>query len=172
MFEEAHGGRSKTTKFNHETDFGSDFGGSVETDETGDIDNGRMRMRLTKIDNMEVIRHSLNIDGLYGGLNNSLDKNCTELEKILDNSSDRLETRQMVVALAREAILAKKKMEAQMKIDETKKQKEDERRASALGSSLDIGELLNMDVKEFSSAIKKEEGSDVEGDGSDSSFSG
>ena len=84
MFEEAHG--VKKTKFRSDvkeigrhtgSDDGEERESIAESVEPGEVPK-HTRMRLNRIDGVEVIRHELNVDGLYGGLKNQVRPSGTE----------------------------------------------------------------------------------------------
>jgi len=161
IFDEAHGGRKKQTTFQHvvgSSDFENNFDNeSHQTDITGEVKNPP-QMRLARIDNATVIRHSLNIDGLYGGLNNVLTSNQNDLSKILENSSDRLETRQQIISLAAEAIAWKLKVaEEEVAAKEVEYLLKIKKNSINNGSSLNISDLLNVSHKQFQNSLPVKE---------------
>ncbi|GMH54692.1 hypothetical protein TL16_g11704 [Triparma laevis f. inornata] len=151
QFEEAHGKRR--TRFEDDGDGDSYDGGShseATTIEPGEVKH-HTRMRLARIDGAKVIRHQLNIDGLYGGMEKNIMRNTEIMSEIMSNSEDRLESRKMLIKMAQEALELKKKMEAEQEIQREKEEKEKREQERSFGSSLaGIGDILKLDVKSFS----------------------
>ena len=93
----------------------------------------------------------LNIDGLYGGMSMNIARNDEIMQSIMANSEDRLESRKMIIRMAKEALELKKKMAKEAALEQERLEKEQQEQARAFGSSLaGIGDILNVDVKTFS----------------------
>ena len=109
----------------------------------------------------------LNIDGLYGGMSKNIARNDEIMQNIMANSEDRLESRKMIVKMAKEAMELKKRMAKEAALEQERLEEEQREQDRAFGSSLaGIGDILNVDVKAFSPTAdevrrrKREEDSD------------
>ena len=112
-------------------------------------------MRLYRIDGVQVVRHELNVDGLYGGLRSQMSRNVNVMLDVQRNSEVRLEERKHMMKRQHESLLARRTMlekeKVEREVEEAKKR--EEKRAN--GSSLvGIGDLLNMDKNAFKDAAK------------------
>jgi hypothetical protein len=152
MFEEAHGVKrhAKFTGVRNDGDDDDDDEGSTAVSvEPGEVP-AHTRMRLNRIDGVKVVRHELNVDGLYGGLQSQMERNLSIMSSVTANSEKRLEERKLLMKHQHEALIKRKAQEekdAIAKAEEEAIQREAER---ANGSSLPgIGDLLNMDKKAF-----------------------
>ena len=110
-------------------------------------------MRLYRIDGVQVVRHELNVDGLYGGLRSQMSRNMNVMLDVQRNSEVRLEERKHMMKRQHESLLARRTMlekeKVEREVEEAKKR--EEKRAN--GSSLvGIGDLLNMDKNAFKDA--------------------
>jgi len=110
-------------------------------------------MRLYRIDGVQVVRHELNVDGLYGGLRSQMSRNVNVMLDVQRNSEVRLEERKHMMKRQHESLLARRTMlekeKVEREVEEAKKR--EEKRAN--GSSLvGIGDLLNMDKNAFKDA--------------------
>jgi len=151
QFLEARGGARKTRFDGMDGDAFDSFAEDMSEDnrEPGEVPK-LTRMRLARIDGAKVIRHQLNIEGLYGTMEKIMMKNFSTMDNILEKSMDRLETRKEFMRLAHEAIELKKQMEEEA--NEKRKVEEEEQRKvqMSLGSTLTgISDLLKMDHSNF-----------------------
>ncbi|GMI20716.1 hypothetical protein TeGR_g8239 [Tetraparma gracilis] len=162
MFEEAHG--VKKTKFRSDvkeigrhtgSDDGEERESIAESVEPGEVPK-HTRMRLNRIDGVEVIRHELNVDGLYGGLKNQMTKNLSVLEEVCLNSERRLQEKKETMQRQHEHMAARKVLEERERQARAIREKEEEEAKRANGSSLPgIGDILNMDKKKFAADARK-----------------
>mmetsp|Transcript_20293 Transcript_20293/g.37882 ORF Transcript_20293/g.37882 Transcript_20293/m.37882 type:complete len:354 (+) Transcript_20293:203-1264(+) len=172
QFEEAHGKRR--TRFDDDGDVDSYDGGAhseATTVEPGEVKH-HTRMRLARIDGAKVIRHQLNIDGLYGGMEKNINRNREIMNDIMTNSEERLESRKMLIKMAQEALELKKKLEAEQEILREKEEKEKREQERSFGSSLaGIGDILKLDVKNFSPSAEDKRRRQKEEESEDDSMS-
>jgi hypothetical protein len=150
QFEQARGNKVKA-RFEDDDGYSDSYAEDVSTStcEPGEVPK-HTRMRLARIDGAKVIRHQLNIDGLYGTMEKTMMKNLATMDDILEKSMDRLETRKEIMRLAHDAIELKKKMEAEEAVKREAEEEEQRKIQMSLGSTLNgISDLLNMDASKF-----------------------
>ena len=155
QFEQARGNKVKA-RFEDGEDYSDSFAEDVSTStcEPGEVPK-HTRMRLARIDGAKVIRHQLNIDGLYGTMEKTMMKNLATMDDILEKSMDRLETRKEIMRLAHDAIQLKKEMEAEKALKREAEEEEQRKIQISLGSTLNgISDLLNMDTGKFANDEK------------------
>ena len=113
------------------------------------------RMRLDRINGQKVIRHELNIGGLYGALHNLMDRNEVTLQDIEANSKIRLEKRKEEFRQAHGQIQQLRKQEEVNKVERARAATLAEVQEHANGSSLaGMADLLHMDVSQFKDQLR------------------
>ena len=118
------------------------------------------RMRLNRIDGQQVIRHQLNIVGLYGGFEKVIGRNNELMQGLMDKSESRLKGRreEMKRGLERN----RKAREGRIREEAVAREKEREEAETERGNGstlAGIGDLIQSDIKDYKHMLKPGEAS-------------
>jgi hypothetical protein len=128
----------------------------------GEVDR-KVGMRLNRVDGQKVIRHTMNVEGLYSRFDKTMAHNQETMLSLIEKSEGRLEGRRESMKSMMEASAIQRNIRIQKDAIEWARRKdafskakvESEKKSSKKSSLREVGMLIQSDIKNYRNRIEE-----------------